>query len=280
MDDNNRNPDAGTPEKGGPFPATEFFDGLPDPDLQAFASAAEKRNYTKGDYIFAQENKATHFFIVKSGWVRLYRTTPDGQEATAGVLTTGAVLGENAVFENAYQYSAQAIESAEVSAIPVSLFRERMAQSPNLMLRVTQELARKLESAQLQIEHSTLKTALQRVGCLLLRLSANITGPGGVFTFPYDKKIAAQQLGMQRETFSRGLSGLRPVGVTVKGSEIGVDNFQRLTDYVCKGCSAYPDKCPGPRVDASGRKMPLYKKLYFFVGGVLCDTYGGLLQIF
>jgi CRP/FNR family transcriptional regulator, dissimilatory nitrate respiration regulator len=201
MDDNNRNPDAGAPEKGGPFPATEFFDGLPESDLQALASAAEKKHYAKGDYIFAQENNATHFFIVNSGWVRLYRTTPDGQEATAGVLTTGAVVGENAVFENAYQYSAQAIEATEVSAIPVGLFRERMTRSPNMMLRVTQEVARKLESAQLQIEHTTLKTALQRVGCLLLRLSANITGPGGVFTFPYDKKIAAQQLGMQRETF-------------------------------------------------------------------------------
>jgi CRP/FNR family transcriptional regulator, dissimilatory nitrate respiration regulator len=280
MDDSNGNPDAGFTGKAGPFPATEFFDSLPEPDLQAFASAAEKRRYAKGDYIFAQENNATHFFIVTSGWVRLYRTTPDGREATAGVLTTGAVIGENAVFEGAHQYSAQAIEAAEVSAIPVSLFRERMKESPNLMLRVTQELARKLESAQLQIEHSTLKSALQRVGCLLLRLSANITGVGGSFNFPYDKKIAAQQLGMQRETFSRGLSGLRPVGVTVKGGEIGVDNFQRLTDYVCKGCSAYPDKCPGPRTDTTGQKRPLYKKLYFFFGSAMCDLYGGLLQHF
>lgn len=279
MDDNNRNPDAGATGKPGPFPATEFFDGLPEPDIQAFAAAAETRNYAKGDYVFAQEDTAAHFYIVTSGWVRLYRTTPDGQEATAGVLTAGAVLGENAVFESTCQYSAQAIEAAEVAAIPVALFRERMRERPELMLRVTQELARKLESANLQIEHSTLKTALQRVGCLLLRLSANVTGAGGAFPFPYDKKIAAQQLGMQRETFSRGLSGLRPVGVTVKGSEISVDNFQRLTDYVCKGCSAYPDRCPGPRIDARGRKLPLYKKLYFFLGGLWCDFYGGFLEV-
>lgn len=279
MDDSNRNPDAGSTGKDGLLPAAEIFDGLPEHDIQAFSAAAEIRRYAKGDYVFAQEGKAAQFFIVVSGWVRLYRTTPDGQEATAGVLTTGAVVGENAVFEETYQYSAQAIEAAEVAAIPISLFRERMRQRPELMLRVTQELARKLESAQLQIEHSTLQTALQRVGCLLLRLSAGIRGAGGAFTFPYDKKIAAQQLGMQRETFSRGLSGLRPVGVTVKGSEVGVDNFERLTNYVCKGCSAYPDRCPGPRVDATGRKLPLYKKIYFFLCSALCDIYGGLLPI-
>jgi len=279
MDDANRNPDAGSTGKAGPFPGTEFFDGLPEPDLQAFAAAAERRQYAKGDYIFAQENDATHFYIVVSGWVRLYRTTPDGQEATAGVLTGGMVIGENALLESTHHFSAQAIEAATVAAIPVGVFAERLKSNPELLRRVTQELARKLESAQLQIEHSTLKSALQRVGCLLLRLSANITGAGGAFNFPYDKKIAAQQLGMQRETFSRGLSGLKAMGVKVQGSEVTVDSFQRLTDYVCKGCSAYPDRCPGPRVDASGKKPPLFKRLYLLAASAWCDGYGAVLEI-
>ena len=65
--------------------------------------------------------------------------------------------------------------------------------------------------------------------------------------FPYDKALAAARLGMKPETFSRALAQLKPYGVTVKGTDIRIENFARLSEYSCTHCTALPGECRGSR---------------------------------
>ena len=254
----------------------DFFKGLPQDDIRALAAAARLRNFAKGEHIFLQEAPASSVFVITGGWVRLYRSMTDGSEATPAVMTRGGVFGEGAFFEPAYRNSAQAVSDAEVIELPAALLAARAKASPVLAMHVAALLSSKLEDTRLEAEHVALKTTLQRVGCLLLKLTARMNGAGGAFPFPYDKKIAAQQLGMQRETFSRALAGLKGVGVTTSGSEVRIDDFERLTAYACRNCSAYPNRCPGPRVRTSARGFA--DKLLLIAGGAWCDAYSGILE--
>ena len=79
-------------------------------------------------------------------------------------------------------------------------------------------------------------------------------GTGGTFSFPYDKALAAQRLGMKPETFSRALAQLKPLGVTIKGPEIAIDSFSCLTAYCCGHCTAQPGECRGSRDRAACKK--------------------------
>lgn len=235
-----------------------FFSGLPEKDLNAFLSEANVRTYKKGKGLFHQGDEASSFFVVISGWVKLFRNTAEGEEALVSLFTRGDVFGEAALFNGStYPLSAQAADECKSVIIPGSTLRERALKNSDITTRMMASMSREIMNLQRQNEHMSLMSAPQRVGCLLLQLSAKMLGNGGTMTFPYDKSLAAARLGMKPETFSRALAQLKPVGITNKGVEIGIESFEKLSAFSCSNCTALPGECAGFRC----ADCPLKKKL-------------------
>ncbi len=235
-----------------------FFSGLPEKDLHAFMNEANVRTYKKGEALFHQSDKASSFFVVISGWVKLFRNTTEGEEALVSLFTRGDVFGEAALFAGStYPLSAQAADECRIVIIPGTTLRERAQKNPDIATRMMASMSREIMNLQRDNEHMSLMSASQRVGCLLLRLSAAMLGKGGTMTFPYDKSLAAAQLGMKPETFSRALAQLKPAGITNKGAEIDIENFEKLSAFSCSQCTALPGECTGFRCG----DCPLKKKM-------------------
>lgn len=223
-----------------------FFKGLENNDLSTFLNAANVRDFTKKQALFLQGAAADRFFVILNGWVKLYRNTIEGEEAVVALFTRGDVFGEAAIFGGAeYPFSAEAVEETRLIELPASLLKERAKANPAIMERVMRSMSREMHKLELENEHMSLMSTPQRVGCLLLQLSSGMIGKGGTFTFPYDKALAAQRLGMKPETFSRALIQLKPLGVTVSGPEIRIESFHCLAEYVCGHCSAELEDCKG-----------------------------------
>ncbi len=217
----------------------EVLRQLPLFETGALLQAATVRDHAKGSHLFLQGDAATRLFVVISGCVKLYRVTEDGEEAVVGLFTRGDMFGEAAGLENAvYPSSAQVAEDARIAEIPARALRGMQAQ---LMGAMAQELHR----LRMENEHKALMDAAERVGCLLLELTSD-----GKTAFPYDKALAAQKLGMTPETFSRALAKLKPLGVTVDGPGIRIENPARLAHYACAHCSASGAECAGARLKA------------------------------
>lgn len=230
-----------------------FFKGLAKEDMRQFLDAAEIKDYSKGKNLFITGDPASRFFIIMDGWVKLYRSTMQGEESVLAIFTRGDVFGEAAIFEDgAYPFSAEIAESVTLLEIPAGFLRKAAAKNPDIMSRIMASMSGEIHKLQLENEHLAIMTAPQRVGCLLLQLSSGMMGKGGTFTFPYDKSLAAARLGMKPETFSRALSQLVPFGVHVKGSEIQMENFHCLIKYVCGHCSVQEGECRGSRSSEKG----------------------------
>ncbi len=227
-----------------------FFTGLPETDISAFLSASALRDYAKQQPVFEQGDAADRFFVVAQGWIKLYRNTIDGDEAIVALFSRGDVFGEAAIFGGAgYPFSAEAAEATRLIEVPGTVLRDRARKNHDVMARIMSSMSQEMRNLQMENEHLALMSAPQRVGCLLLQLSGNMIGKGGIFSFPYDKSLAAARLGMKPETFSRALAQLQPVGVTVKGPEIKIDSFSALVDYCCDHCTATPGECKGSRME-------------------------------
>ena len=225
-----------------------FFSGLPKTDTDAFMETASVQHYPKGTRIFHQGDKAESFFVVISGWVRLFRNTVEGDEAFVGLFTRGDVFAEAALFTGgSYPFSADAAEETRILMIPGSVLKNRSRLNPDITARTLASMSREMENLQRQNEQMSIMSTSQRVACLLLQLSSHMAGTGGTFTFPYDKLLAAARLGMKPETFSRSLAQLRPYGVTTKGTEIKIESFTQLTEYSCGNCTALPGACKACR---------------------------------
>ena len=231
-----------------------FFKGLDDAVATPLLENRRERQYARGENIFLQNDDASRLFIVLSGWVKLFRQTPDGDEAVVGLLSVGDMFGEAAIFGGAgYPFSAAAAEDVKVFEIPGDTLRTLAKQNHAVMSRVMDSMSRELRNLQMQNEHLALMSAPQRVGCLLLQFSAGLTGAGGAFNLPYDKSLAAARLGMKPETFSRALAQLKPVGVSVGGAQVTIASFANLVEYCCAHCSALPGECPGSRAEHCDR---------------------------
>ncbi len=222
-----------------------FFKDMEDSDVSDFLKKSQIKKYSKNQVVFLHGDDAERIFIVFNGWVKLHRETPEGEEAVIGLLTRGDMFGHASIFcEEKYSFSAHCAEEAQLIEIPASFLREKGKSNPEIIKTLLGIMCHDMKSLRLENEHMALMSTPQRVGCLLLQLSAGMIGKGGTFSFPYDKSLAAIRLGMKPETFSRALTQLKPFGVSVKGSEITIDRFGSLVEYSCSHCSAMPGECP------------------------------------
>ncbi|HBR69698.1 MAG TPA: hypothetical protein DEA55_10025 [Rhodospirillaceae bacterium] len=225
-----------------------FFAGLPEADVGVLLTAGACRSYQKNQHLFLHGDRAEKFFVVISGCIKLYSTTEGGEESVIALLTKGDTVGEASIFDGAiHPFSASVAENAEVYEIRADIFKQRAKESTELTARIMALMSHEVLGMQREKERLASMSAAQRVGCMLLRLSAGMIGKGGTFTLPYDKSLAAANLGMKPETFSRALKELQPYGVTARGSEITIESFEHLAEYSCAHCSAMRQACEGDK---------------------------------
>ncbi len=234
------------------LPDFPFFSGLPKEDIDDIMKSARIRQCKKNEHIYHEGDKADRFYIIRDGWIRIYRGNADGEESIADILTNGDIFGARSALpgKKINTFSAQAIEDSCIVEFSGATLRGKAETCPILMHRLVTHVLETMDKLQVENEHMFLMSTSQRVACLFLRLSSHMLGNGGTFTFPYDKALAAAHLGMKRETFSRSLLRLGELGVSVSGYEISIDNFKDLGQHCCQQCSLN-NSCKGARIDAS-----------------------------
>ena len=192
--------------------------------------AAVKR-YPRGATLFIQGDPATVFFVILSGWVKLFRTTEDGAESVIAVLTRGESFAEAANFDQSvFPVSAVAIEDARLLVVPAQRFIDSLQENGDYAVAMLASMSRRLRGLVSQIEQLTVRSAAERLAAFLVNQSVADNGEALVH-LPLEKALIAGRLGMQPETFSRALSKLRSVGVACDGNEIRIADVAMLRDY-------------------------------------------------
>jgi CRP/FNR family transcriptional regulator, dissimilatory nitrate respiration regulator len=217
-----------------------LFKPLRDETLAGFAEYASLRTEKKGAILFSAETPNEKIYFILSGWVKLFRETLAGDEAVVDVLTAGNFFGEIGLSgHDEMPYGAEVVEDAEIIAVPRFLLAEEIMRNSLFGMAVLQSMTRQRLQRDMEIEHRTVQSAPQRIGCFLLKLCRHNTSGAVVLHLPYDKTVVAHRLGMQPETFSRALAKLRDeTGLRVRGATVEIDSVQKLVDYTCSACSS------------------------------------------
>jgi len=208
--------------------------------FEAISSKSSIQKHKKGKMLFIHGEDADRFFIIKSGWVKLFRETLDGAQAVVDILTTNHIFGETSIFENeSYPYSAEIVEPAEIISLPISELKAEIESNNKLALSMLNSMAKYRRQQDTEIEHLAIQNAPQRIGCFLLRLADQGAEGAVKIHLPYDKTLVASRLGMQPETFSRALKKLKDkTGIQVNGATIEMDDLDQLVSYSCAACSS------------------------------------------
>ena len=211
-----------------------FFSNLSDEDVSCFQDVAQMRAYEKGKILYIEEESADFFYVICSGWIKLFHTLPEGEEVIIDTLTTGHMVGESAIFEcGRHTSSAEVIESVNLLVIPSCTLKEQICYSPTLALAMLSSMARYHRRHYGEIALNAMQSAPQRIGRFLLGLCPKDKKRDIAFHLPYEKTLIAYTLGMKGATFSRALNILRQkTDVRINGSRVEIDSIEQLTKFV------------------------------------------------
>ncbi|MEQ1715832.1 MAG: Crp/Fnr family transcriptional regulator [Hyphomicrobium sp.] len=212
--------------------STPLFSAMPQAVAQSLIGAQTVRSYEKGTVLFEQGQPAGAFYLVLDGWVKLFRMTPEGNEAVVGVFRRGETFAEAAIFLGGrYPVGAEVVTAARLLRIDGEVLRHRIREQPDLALSMLASASYHLKALVEQIEQIKLLSAPQRIADFLVRLCPVREG-GCTIELPYEKALIASRLGMKPESLSRALAKLRPLGVIVDRENVTISDVQVIVRFV------------------------------------------------
>lgn len=210
-----------------------LLSGLPGPDRAALIARLEMIEAPKRGPLFAEQDPAAAFFIVVSGWVRLFHADAAGGEADVGLFGPGDSFGEAAMFLGGrYPASAQAAEPARLARMSLSDMRALLEARPALAMSMLGSMSLHLHRLVARLAADRLHSADKRLAAYILARAREVEGGAARFRLPYDKAVLAGALGMAPEALSRAFAALRPWGVEVDGRLVRVGDPARLEDFL------------------------------------------------
>jgi len=208
-----------------------IFSGLSDDSLTAITGISHVTDCPRGALLFQQGDPADRFFVIFSGWVKLFRERPDGTQSVIGIFTHGDSFAEAAILDSGvYPVCAEVVSDARLFSVPADLFLSRLRDNSELAIRMLAALSRHMHQLVEHIEQLSGRSTAIRLAVFLLKLCAG-RSERCIVHLPFDKSLLAARLGMQPETLSRAFGKLRAVGVENLGADIVINDPAALLRY-------------------------------------------------
>lgn len=212
-----------------------LFDGLPEKQHAALANICMSRSYKKGQKIFSEGDEGTGFFVVMDGYVKVFKSSPEGKEQIYHIFGPDESFGEVAVFTgHGFPAEAEAISRTTVLFFPRAVFVKLLREEPALALNMLAALCWRLRKFSKLIEDLSLKEVPGRLAAYLIHLST-IEGSATKLSLDVQKNQLASLLGTIPETLSRIITRMTREGlIRTEGSRIHIQNLAGLED-IAKG---------------------------------------------
>ncbi|MEM7593702.1 MAG: Crp/Fnr family transcriptional regulator [Cyanobacteria bacterium P01_A01_bin.83] len=176
------------------------------------------RNLAVGERLFRIGDSAESFFIVDQGRISLSRPTIENKKAVLQFAKLGDIIGENAIFEAAYTYSAIAIDDSRVIVYPQNFITEILHTHPELIADLLRLTHQKITYFQNSLELREIRAAHQRV----LQFLIYAADANKAVKLDLSLHNVARQLGFAPATLSRALLKLETDGSITRERESNV----------------------------------------------------------
>jgi len=167
------------------------------------------------------------------GQLKLYRTSPDGNEVIIDLLEAGMTFGETRVFLEDHQFhvSCAALAEAEVAAVDLPTFLALLRDSVDTCLLLLRRISERAERHVDDIERLALQGGACRVASYLL---GQLPPSRSEYRLTVAKGVLATRLGLRAETLSRILKQLNADGIVSvsSGNIVRIPSRQKLQRFI------------------------------------------------
>lgn len=187
-------------------------------------------------YIFIDQDEATHLYLVEEGVVEANIVHGDGKLYILSFLYPGDIFGEAALYEEGvYSYSSVAREPSKTWRISWDDLQWLASMDPKFGLFLTRLVVRKLDQAVYKERCIAGEKVEKRIACILLKMAheRGITDKcGQVLDTPLTNRDIAGLVGSTEETVSRIMSRLKKEEIlTTEGKFLCVKDKEALLAY-------------------------------------------------
>lgn len=208
---------------GAALAATPWLACVPQPTLDRLAAQAVLHRIPAGSIVFEQAETPAFALFLASGSVALLGVRGRTETFVELIRPVDLLLPAAVLNRQPYLLRAKVLAEARLLMVQADAFRDAVASDHALCLAVMACQAAQFRRQVKQAKNVRLRSALERVGCYLLRLAGD--APSGTeVRLPLEKWLIASELGMTRETFSRTLSGMEAHGIRVEGDMVALDD--------------------------------------------------------
>ena len=182
-----------------------LFADLNEHDFAHIHAPIDDLEIAQGTTIYGEGSAAQGVFTLRSGMVKLVRSTLDGRPRIVRVLRSGDLIGLEALAGARYDSDAVALTPVTVCRIPLNVIQKLASSSPRLHAQLMHKWQRALKDADDWLADMKFGTAYQRVRNLVMKMRSP-SNPD--VTVLFSREDMGAMLDLKLETVSREISRL------------------------------------------------------------------------
>lgn len=213
-----------------------IFTGLNDAQLDAFKDVVVISSYKKRELVYLDGDECTGLYIIRTGRLKLVRSSSTGKEQIINILNPGDLLGFEVFYEGRlYKNTAVAMDDSELCYIEKNAFFKILEREPDISKKLIISLGKELNHAYERIGNLGLLNAKEKLGHLLYTLANEygVKEDGGVkLNLTLSRLEIAELLGITQETSIRLLKSFKEDGILdIRRKEIIIKSMSRLKEF-------------------------------------------------
>lgn len=201
-----------------------MFKSLADWELKQLVNIADLRLFKRGEDVFRAGDLCDHFYILRTGTVKLYREIASGKQIILGFEGPGAMFGETALIgADRRRDNAQIADDAFICVIERDRFAGYLAQHPDLAGWVTAVIAKRKEAIEDRMIALLSEDVRTRLAHALVRLAnecGELDDRGLRIGLRLTQTDLGQLVGSTRETTSMAFNGFRRDGLVESSDRV------------------------------------------------------------
>ena len=214
---------------------TPLLQALDEQQLKNILKSSRVLSLPSKKILFEKDSVASHFYLLKSGQIKLFCLSEDGDEKVIEIINPSQTFAEAIMFmpKKIYPVSAETLKNSEVYSFDMKQFRDMLESSQETCFRLLATMARRLHSSINDINNLTLHNATYRLVVYLLEQLPEGAVALSNIHLDATKVIIASRLSIKPETFSRILLRLSKQGlIEVHGNEITLIDVNGLREIL------------------------------------------------
>lgn len=213
-----------------------LFSDLSEAERARLAQGCQLKRLTRGDMVFRTGDTCDAFYVVILGQVKLYVSSPSGQEKVIEIVGPDRSFAEAMMFlEVPYIVNVQSLTDTLLMCVSKKTVFSEIEQDPRFALRMLAGISRRLHGLVRDVEAYALRSGMQRLIGYLLREASDSTDIHTSLvkvSLPVSKATIASRLSLTPEYFSRVLHELEADGlIAIDKRDVRILDVQRLANY-------------------------------------------------